>query len=478
MKSSQFLYNRVSVALSSYLPEATLEYSDSFWNDFEPYFYQSEGNVQAFVGELVCIDQKYTKCVFKISQSEDNLVLNEYKILRRAVELLGMNFPHICKPFGIVKYKSHISIEKGFHVDGDEEKYVYRDMLLIEHIPHISCLEDFLYKQDRKDILLSVCKQVLVCINIFRRIRLTHYDLHTSNILVRACPPDLVLEYKLGEETIRIPTFGYMIVIIDFGYSFVQDEKSYLYSNLRCAALGILSDRFMPYSDYIRFLYHVSYNVRKSGNKTKHLLRKNTFSIFRNYSNSLIKKNGLEKSSSRDMIDILEEEMNQYKLVLFDSFDWIEQIQSLIETPLNNPKPARKKGDFDSFCKEWSKIEERVTDIHVVCYLFKYLIHCIKIYYSHAHSFDIIKSVFLDEFTRLIQSFLPSIDYKVLIVSILDIVEWFQEFLYVHLKARQEEMLGLYKALPFTVDTCDKYIWSRFEELHCTESNNVFLFQM
>lgn len=475
MKSSNFVYSKVGENINQFLPAASLEYSDKFWSTFEPYFFDNKYNVQSFVGELVKIGQDAIKCIFKLSQVEDSIVLHEYTMLRRAAEVLGPSFPHICRPYGIVKYKSHIDISKGLHVDGDEEPFVYRDALLLEYVPYITDFCDFVQLCTKDDVIINLFKQVLMCIRAFRLIGLTHYDLHTCNILVKACSEDLVLKYIINDTTFEVATLGYIVVIIDFGYSYIEDkDEGCLYANLRNVDHGLMPDRFMPYTDYIRFIHNFASNTKHSRSNCIQKTRRRALSIFHTCAWNIIKKNGWEKTRLPDLIKVLDKQVYGYHLVLFETYDWIEALQMLIDVPLKPAKSSR--ASFDTFTAEWRKIEERVTSFNLLTYLFKYLVRTMKIFKSHEHFIDVVKSGFLDEFTRLVTSFLPALDYSLLITSIDQMSTYLGGFLCRSIQARQKELYAAYESLPFKPDLCDDYIWNVFVSFtHVASTENVLV---
>ena len=464
MQSTNFVYQAIGSQILQYMPEASLQYSETFWEHFEPYFFLSEENVQAFAGELIKTDQEAVKCVFKMSQYEDNLVRHEYSILQSLVTRFGAEFPHICKPYGIVKYKSHISIRKGIQEETDASSpppFVIREMLLLEKVPAICDLGEFAERCTRPALLMSLFKQVLMCIRLFRCVGLTHFDLHTGNILIRRCSPHLTLQYDINGTTFLIPTFGYLVVIIDFGFSYLRtcERPSSINCTLRCANVGLLTDRFMPFTDYIRFLHNICSDIRACTQNWKQALRRRTLKLF-NGANFISRKSGWFKSAAPNRIDELQKEVARRKLLLFQNYDWIELTQILMPELAANDTPASA---IDAFEREWAKIEERITDRNLIYYLYKYFVIHIQLFREDSKRNHLVKQIFLDEFTRLVNAFVPIVDYAVLIQCTLDLSGYLQGYLYKYVSAREAEILQHYQSLPFTDENCDNCIWNHYD---------------
>lgn len=476
MKSAKFIYNQVNSEIQPFIPSASLQFSDNFWYKFEPYMLETgTKNCQAFVGELVKVDQNSIKCFFKVSQEEDSIVLHEYEVIRKLTERLD-NFPHFCKTYGIVKYKSHVNIEKGFWTEGDENHFVLRDMLLLESIPSIGSLSDFIETSRDTNAIISLFKQILMCIRSFRAVGLTHYDLHTENILIRKCARDVVLEYKFGEKTFKVPTLGYIAVVIDFGYSFIRGLETFLFTQ-SCMYSGHLNDRFMPYSDYVRFLYNVAYDLRNSPDVVKQNIRRKCLKPFYAASIRINKKNGWEKTRLPNKLDCLYGIMN--KTPIFADLVWLDILRILFRGRAEN---ISSKDSIEEVVlkvmAEWSNIEERITDASLLKYLFHYLVNVIKKCRYAEHKTDAVKSIFLDEFTRLVKLFLPAVDYQSLIESIENLSLLIEEYINQAARERAAEIEKNYKFVPFTHETCDDYIWNLFGNFNLSTTNEEISYKI
>lgn len=457
MKSAHFVYERIQRHLDPFFPAASLDYSQTFWDAFEAFSLDAGLTSQAYIGELARVDRPAIKCVFKISQEENYLVLHEYETIRRVAELVGPAFPHLCRTYGVVKYKSHVNIAHGLWVD-DERPFVLRDMLLLEAIPSVGSFYSFAREARDPECVVSLLKQILLSIRFLRAAGCTHFDLHPENILVRACSPRAVLRYRLEGREWTVPTRGFVAVIIDFGFSFARGSES-SFGTLACISSGHLSDRFMPYADYVRFIYNFQHDIRLSSDLTLKKMRRLMLRPFHGCARHISKKNGWEKSALEDRVDQLFQ-LTKEKLILFETMNWVEALKLL---------DAREGPDgpecIDVFAGEWAKIEERVAQGELLDYLFKYLVQSVHRCAALARPVDAAKSFFLDEFTRLVNSFLPSIDYEIIIKSIWDMAAYTRAFLRRAADERAAELRAVYAALPFTPATCDDYLWELFRPL-------------
>lgn len=158
------------------------------------------------------------------------------------------------------------------------------------------------------------------------------------------------------------------------------------------------------------------------------------------------------------------------KLILFERTHWIECLGLLMPRPLRGPD-RRERLDvapFKAFQKVWAAVEKRVTNGRLLTYLFKYLVDTI---YTHRNTLPVekvarIKTAFLNEFTRLVNSFIPEINYNILIESTVQMASEIEKFFANALKTRVSQLYEFYACLPFNEDNCDDYIWKAVEGAH------------
>ena len=140
--------------------------------------------------------QKY---VFKHSGSFSSVVCHEYRILKRLGQLNLPYFP---------KFHEYIHLEESCS-----------DLLIMEFIDG-SSLESFPSWEKKK-----ICMILLLIIEYARVLTgFVHYDLHSSNVLVKTVPRKNY-SFRIRNRTFTIDNYGYLPVIIDFGCSYIDCLK-------------------------------------------------------------------------------------------------------------------------------------------------------------------------------------------------------------------------------------------------------------
>ncbi|UUT40556.1 serine-threonine protein kinase [carnivorous sponge associated iridovirus] len=72
--------------------------------------------------------------------------------------------------------------------------------------------------------ILNCVRQTLAAIVMFEHLGITHYDMHADNAMVTDTPYDVHV-YKFGDSLIPIRTYGLAPVIIDFGLSYIPNNR-------------------------------------------------------------------------------------------------------------------------------------------------------------------------------------------------------------------------------------------------------------
>jgi len=226
-----------------------------------------------------------TKIVYKISQYMNYLIEQENMVMQSLNKI--RNFcPNFCKGYGMLNVPitpAFRKVENPFEI---ENRYkIQSNVLMMEHIDPAKKLYKYLKNKDvSEDIIFSLIKQSLIAIQIAQnKNKFTHYDLHSNNILVKKCEKNSCMLYILdNNNSFLIPTFGNYPVIIDYGFSYVQDmQNNPLYSALPHTDVGFMSDRFDPIADPKLFLVTVSDELKKyRGSSTSKKFRKIVRNIF------------------------------------------------------------------------------------------------------------------------------------------------------------------------------------------------------
>ena len=158
-------------------------------------------------------------------------------------------------------------------------------------------------KRSRQEILSAYLQIFMGLYCIKKYFNIWHHDLHGDNILVKKVAPGGCWKYKVGENNILIPNYGFIFIIWDFGYSRIPGK-------IEPSGLNWLhKNEPDPLEDYHRITNWV--------HKTGKLIRvKIGNTIIRRYMGSIIYE---------DIENIIEESETQRDIVM--------KLSSIVETP-------------------------------------------------------------------------------------------------------------------------------------------------
>jgi hypothetical protein len=351
------------------------------WLDFDMIFEKS--GKQGLLGLFKTKTKENPQvCVFKFSQYINYLVYHELTVLQ-GLKSISSYCPHFCRAVGIVntkvdaKYKEHQS--NPFEITN---KYpVNKDILLAEFIDKSAKFYNYIRNENIEDkVIFSIVKQVLLSITIAQKHKkFTHYDLHSFNIMIKKCDPDIVFLYKIDDENqFAVPTYGYYPIIIDFGFSFIEDMLDQpLWASMAHTDVGFTSDRFDWVADPKLFLVTVSDEIKhKRPSKTASKLRNVVRNIFSPLTIDWLSGwDDVEKKGASDKILSFLENFNDISN-LFNKYDiyCIDIIQSLIILPLQKQKYHNIETVYKTFLKEWYKIEREISNPFYNLYIMKNII--------------------------------------------------------------------------------------------------------
>lgn len=110
-----------------------------------------------------------------------------------------------------------------------DNKYVNQDeiankcLILVTDLAEYT-LKSFLEEPHTLEEIYSAYLQIYIGIyTINKYFGIIHHDLHADNVLVHKIKAGGYWEYKIEKKTIRIPNYGYLFVLWDFGYSRIPD---------------------------------------------------------------------------------------------------------------------------------------------------------------------------------------------------------------------------------------------------------------
>ena len=417
---------------------------------------------QGIVGIFNSKSDKNLQYLFKMSQTINYLVYHEITIM------IGLNdissyCPHFCKGIGSIKCKTEPN-RKSLEPFNIKSKYpIEKEVLLCEYIDNSSKFYNYIRSNKiSEDVLYSIIKQVLLGINIAQKEKkFTHYDLHSNNVIIKKCNKDIVFLYKIDDENqFCVPTFGYYPVIIDFGFSYIEDmNENPLWTSLAHTDVGFMSDRFDGIADPKLFLITVSDEIKnKRQTKKSKCLRR----IVRNIFNPLKidHDSGWDNVDKKGATDYVLEILQTYndKSRIFKDYDYycIDILQSLIILPLE-PQDYKDIGkNFKILLREWVKIENEISNVYYNLYILKEVVNLtrdVRSYYIDNNTCEKALSIFrtgIHEIIEKVSQFCrpKKINYEKLLCALILLSKNIEGILYDIINARMIEKEKEYSKMP------------------------------
>jgi len=424
------------------------------------------------------------KCLFKMSQTINFLVNHEITIMRGLSELSNY-CPHFCKGIGTLKCKMEPKHKKTKNPFEIKTKYaIEKEILLCEYIENSSKFYNYIKSEkDNENVLYSIVKQVLMAINIAqKKKKFTHYDLHSNNIMIKKCNKDLVFIYKIDDENqFCIPTVGHYPVIIDFGFSYIEDmEDQPLWTSLAHTEVGFISDRFDWVADPKLFLITVSDEIKnyKKTKKSK-CLRRIVRNIFHPLKIEL--DSGWDNVEEKAAVDYILDIFKTYKYSkIFKEYDYycVDMLQSLIILPLEEQDYSEIGKYYKIFLKEWIKIENQISNEFYNLYILKEIINVarnIRSYYmdsdTRQDSINMFQHSVYEIINKVTKFCLPkNINFEKFLCSLFLLTKNMEGILHDIIKSRMIEKEKEYEKMPLKnieqiyaaidVNISDNYIYN------------------
>lgn len=313
----------------------TYEYDGLILNGIEetPFLKLKNQGVQGIVMKCVWNNEP---AILKISNHVDFMIELEQEAW---LNLQTLNSPHFCNVFEKKPIKS-----------GRNSFCLFLKELTLDK-QNIT-LTDFIIKRiDNPNIIINCIRQTLAGIVMFEKIGITHYDLHTDNVMLTSTPYDIHV-YKFDDIIIPIRTDLITPVIIDFGMAYIRNNRY----NATCVFSDNGFTTFMqdPIIDSQLLLITSIKNLKENINKIKYMKQKiisekfTTLEKFIRKIELLFLPLNLDKESGwykkalfTNIVRTLKQDIPlsffRIKKGVFkkDNFDWIiELLQHLITLPL------------------------------------------------------------------------------------------------------------------------------------------------
>ena len=273
--------------------------------------------------------------------------------------------PYFCRGGGIWK----VELPKDFReqsnpfAKGDTKHYMKSDLLLLDYVKGrpLSSLIKSTEVEDR--FIFGAVKQTLGAIAIAHsEEQFTHYDLHSSNIIMRPCAPDSVSLFIHKDGVHWTPTYGAQSVVIDFGFSHARSiKKRPIHSSLAHTDIGFLTYRDDPIADAKLFLVSLAYELKGYRARSKHCHH------FRKFVKNIFKPLGIDETSGWDAgysrlsaIDRVSEVLGDCKAKseIFGRYNHfsLDILQGLIKLPL-------RKKPYDDISLGFAVVDEQMKKL-------------------------------------------------------------------------------------------------------------------
>ncbi len=418
---------------------------------------------QGLVGLLKFKKSPKRKVVFKISQYINYLSKHEHTVIQ-ALEKIDY-CPNFEKGYGVISCKVDATVRKSGNPFDITSKYpIQKDVLLLEYIKQSKKMSYFMKSEKIEDkVLYSSIKQTLCAIKLAQdRVKFTHYDLHSNNVMMKKCDENTFVLYTFSDgNSFLFPTYGYYPVIIDYGFSYANSlDGGPLWPSMGHTSVGFTSNQFDPVCDPKLFMITVAdemHSLRKSDDsKAFKTITRNLFSCLNVEWDSGWDK-GYENSASDYVNRILEDESE--KSELFKNWDHycIDILQTLIILPLEEQRFDNMIDSFKLFLTEFVKIETEVSNPFYSMYILKNIIDIAReVRYAYmkkeTREKTVVffkKSIFevMDTVTKFCT--MKDVNFEKMLCGLLYFARTMEGVLYAVSKERTEDREADYKKMPF-----------------------------
>lgn len=365
----KIIKEKINVIISQKQP---IKFSDHFEY---LYSFKKQGK-QAVVGLIKLKDLDHP-IIFKYSPHSDYTTIHENTIFQD-INPIAEEYPNFSRSYGLISLGINNDIlAQNLFDDSSPFKY---DVLLVEYIKGKPLRSLITERKTKKRTMYSIIKQVLLSIIVAtNKINFVHYDLHANNIIVYPCERDKCVEYTIlcegYDEIIQVPTFGYLPVIIDFGFAYTENTSDKPFCNTFAHVdSGFYLDRYDPIADYRLFLVSMADDFKTYGKDVKFntLVRKIFGKMRIDWESGWIVSKHISPS---DIICKMMDLDHCGNCMISDSpHIFIDILHSLITLPLQKQVYDKLPEVIGIFCKEFNKISTEINDDDISVYIFRKIV--------------------------------------------------------------------------------------------------------
>ena len=397
--------------------------------------------------------------IFKLSQEIDNLIIHESNILD-SLKPITKYCPNFVYSFGYITILRNPKVDTNLNTNPfkklPDTKYMIKEEILIQEYLDNSVNLLMLIKNPKvlEDVLFSSVKQILLALAVAqKKVKFSHYDLHSLNVMMKPCDQDLVLVYKFDEEnSFYVPTNGFIAKIIDCGFSFVDAcNDGPLFTTLAHTGSGFLCDRYDQMVDAKLFLVTVSDEMHSyRGTKKTKLFRR----IVKNMYDPLDIdfESGWDDNSSHNATDVISSVIEDYSAesIIFTQYEalCIDLLNSLIILPIQKGSDEDHILElikiFKIFLKDWMNIERQISDPYYNLYILKGIIEAARFvrsdyYEGKKESVQIFKDMVFDRINEVTKFCMPKkINFERFLISLFLLSKSFETIYFNEMKTIQK----------------------------------------
>lgn len=404
---------------------------------------------------------------FKLSQQIDNLMEHEFTIMNCLNDMSSF-CPHFCKSIGLLDCQRNPRTTTNgnpFRKQADVSYMIPDKMLIAENIHNSYKLSTYIKNvKAKEDVIYSTIKQILLATSMAqKKKRLSHYDLHSGNIMMRKCNKDVVFLYILDEKNqIAVPTLGHFPVIIDYGFSYaVGMEDRPLLPSMGHTQYGYTSDRCDQNVDCRIFLTTISDEVRDErpgakSRKLRKIVKKAFASLPIDFDSGWFDVDDDEGPVS----DLITEVTSRYsnKSIIFSEYEnfCVDILQAMIILPLEPQDLGNPKRSFRAFLDEWMKIENLISNVYYNLFILKGIVEAAR-YVRPIYMDEKTSTEAVSKFKEMVQETLDSVakfcnptslNYEKMLCSLYVFTTDMESIFYTELRDITEHRNGLYEKLP------------------------------
>lgn len=328
------------------------------------------------------LEENGVKYVYKISQYMNFLIEHEYAIMNR-LEVLNQYCPHFCRVVKVEKLPIHPNFTQ-LEQDPFEksDKPLFLNVLFIEYIEKSTSFFDLISDQEIPfHILMSILKQVMVAVVMAQEYKFVHYDLHSMNILMTFQNNSDVHVYKLKSgEVLYVPTYGFVPVIIDFGFASIDSLKDNpLYCSISYTDAGYLSPIYDSLADSKNLLVSVCRDLKEFRDPNepeiklfRNMVKNFFFDLPINWNSGWDVRN--EPSLADQLFSYIENPNEESRLFTKYPHFCIDILHSLITIPLKpqvEPNLKKLRKYYEILVSEFLNIEKEVGKNLYSLYIFR-----------------------------------------------------------------------------------------------------------